>query len=364
MSMRRRTVIAVMITLLLVVDAVVAGSSSKAATGGPQGEASVAAQGSPLVAYLGPSNTQSIVYVTGERGGPKRRIGLGEQPLISPDGAYYVAASATNFKGGALLLYSTEGGAPRQFFDSGNQTATPLAWSPNGRYLAVGLLGTSVNSARGAGLAVIDTQTWSVKLVAKGVISGASFDPSGAPELVYGLSASQLLTAPSNLREVSVEGGASTPLTQNGRSIAPIWGAKGIIFTREQMRGMDKAPEYQLWLMRGSQLEQLTSLKANALVDGLIPLDVSSDGNRIIAAFVGQDTDEAWTVQISPRKVRQVPFGQTTVQPAGISSDGQQLLLDAGSFEQSPAHGTVETMAFAGGRPSTVTAGAGASWNS
>jgi hypothetical protein len=274
-----------------------------------------------------------------------------------------VAASATNFKGAALKLYSTEGGAPRQFFDTGNQTATALAWSPNGRYLAVALLGTSVNSARGAGLAVIDTQTWTVTLVAKGVISGASFDPSDAPELVYGSSASQLLKDPSNLYEVSVDGGASTPLTHDGRSISPVWGAQGIIFTREQMRGHDKAPEYQLWLMRGSHLEQLTSLKASALVDGLIPLDVSSDGNRIIAAFVGEDTDEAWTVQISPRKVRQVTFGQDTVQPAGISSDGQELLLDVGSFEQSPAHGTVETIPFAGNRLSTVTAGADASWN-
>jgi len=364
MSMRRRSVIAGIITLLLVVDAVMTGSSSsKAATGGSQRRASVAAQGSPLLAYLGPSNTQSIVYISGESGAQKRRLGPGDQPLISPDGGYYVAASATNFKGPALLVYSTEGGSPRQFFESGNQTATPLAWSPNGRYLAVSLLSTSINSARGASLAVIDTQTWTVTIVAKGVISGASFDPSGAAELVYGSSASQLLKDPSNLHEVSVEGGASTSLTHNGRSIAPVWGSQGIIFDREQLRGAAKAPEYQMWLMRGSHLEQLTSVKVSALVDGLVPLDVSSDGNRIIAAYVGQDTDEAWTIQISPRKVRQVTLGQNTVQSAGISSDGQQLLLDVGSFEQSPAHGTVETMPFAGGRLSAVTAGANASWD-
>jgi hypothetical protein len=90
---------------------------------------------------------------------------------------------------------------------------------------------------------------------------------------------------------------------------------------------------------------------------------VSANGNRILAAFVGEDTYEAWTIQISPRRVKQITLGQDSVQPAGISSDGKRLLLDIGSFETSPSNGTVETMPFAGGRMSKVVAGADASWN-
>jgi hypothetical protein len=338
-------------------------SSSKAAITGSRRDASVAAQGSSLVAYVGPSKTRSIVYITRENGGSRRRLGPGEHPLISPDGGYYVAASATTFNGPALLLYSTEGGSPRPVFDSGNQTATPLAWSPNGRYLAVALLGTSVSSARGAGLAVIDTQTWTVKIVANGVISGASFDPSGAPELVYGASASQLLKDPSNLHEVSVEGGKSTTLTHDGHSLNPVWGSKGIVFDRERMRGIAKAPVYQLWLMAGSHLTQLTSLKISALVDGLVPLAVSASGNRMVAEFVGEDTSNAWQIQISPRKVTQVTLGQDSVQAAGISSDGTRLLVDVGDFEQSSGSGSVDTLAFGGGGVVKVAPGTNASWN-
>ncbi len=364
MSMRRRTMIAVVITLLLVVDAVLTGSSSsKAATPGMAHAAAVQPQGSPLVAYLGPSKTQSVVYVSGVDGGTKRRLGPGEGPLISPDGGYYVAASATNFKGPALLLYSTEGGSPRQFFDSGDQTATPLAWSPNGRYLAVALLGTAVNSTRGSGLAVIDTQTWTTTMVAKGIIYGASFNPKGTQELVYASAASQLGTATSEIQSVSVYGGKSTPLTHGGRSLFPVWAPQGIIFDRSHARGGEQAPEYQVWLMGERQLEQLTSVKVSALTDGLVPLAVSADGNRIVAAFVGEDTDEAWTIQITPRKITQITRGQTTVQPAGISSNGQRVLLDVGSFETSPNYGTVDTVPFGGGRLVKVVAGADASWN-
>jgi hypothetical protein len=363
MSMRRRSVIAVVITLLLVVDAVVAGSASKAATGASQRKASVAAQGSPLVTYLGPSKTQSIVYIARPNGGAQRRLGPGTDPLISPAGGYYVAASATNFKGGALLLYSTEGGAPRQFFDTGNQTATPLAWSPNGRYLAVALLGTDANSTRGSGLAVIDTQSWATTIVAKGIIYGASFNPQGTQELVYASAQSQLGKDPSDISSVSVYGGKSTPLIHGGRNLFPVWAPQGIIFDRSRARSGEQAPEYQVWLMGRGELKQLTSVKVSALTDGLVPLAVSANGNRILAAFVGEDTYEAWTIQLSPRKVKQIMLGQESVQPAGISSDGKRLLLDIGSFETSPSNGTVETMPFAGGRMSKVVAGADASWN-
>jgi hypothetical protein len=343
-------------TGLAVASAVVNAGHARAATGQPSA--------SPLIAYLRyGAGSQSIVWIARPTGGDQRRLGPGAQPLISSGGGYYVAASSNTGKGPALLLYSTEGGSPRTFFGSGAVSATPLAWSADGRYLAAELLGSSVNSTRGSGLAVIDTRTWKSTMVAKGIIYGASFNPRASSELVYASALSLLGTAPSNLRTVNVDGGSATLLTHDGRSLFPVWGSKGIVFDRERPRGVSRAPAYQVWLMAGSRLEQLTSLKVAPLVDGLVPLDVSADGNRILAEFVGEDTSDAWTIQVSPRKVSQVMVGRQSVQGAGISSDGRRLLVDVGDFEQSPSHGGVETLGFGGGGAVKVVPGANASWN-
>jgi hypothetical protein len=353
------------VALALVTAALTCASgSATAAAARSQRKTAARVSGSPLVAFLRYSGgSPSIVWIARPTGAAERRLGPGGQPLVSPAGGYYVAASADNSQGPALLVYSTEGGSPRSFFSSRQVSVEPLAWSANGRYLAVALLGTAVHSTRGSGLAVIDTSTWTAKIVAKGIIYGASFDPTEASELVYASASSQLLNTPSNLRTVSVSGGNPTLLTHDGRSLNPVWGAHGIVFDRERLRGVSKAPEYQVWLMSGSQLTQLTSLKISALVDGLVPLDVSANGNRIVAEFVGEDTSNAWTIQVRPRKVSQVTIGHQSVQAAGISSDGTRLLLDVGDFEQSSSRGAVETLAFGGGHRVKVAQGADSSWN-
>jgi hypothetical protein len=92
-------------------------------------------------------------------------------------------------------------------------------------------------------------------------------------------------------------------------------------------------------------------------------MEVSADGNRIAAEFVGEDTSYAWTIQITPREVSQVRIGHQYVQGAGISSDGTRLLVDVGDFEQSSSRGFVETLAFGGGGVVKVTQGADASWS-
>jgi hypothetical protein len=46
------------------------------------------------------------------------------------------------------------------------------------------------------------------------------------------------------------------------------------------------------------------------------------------------------------------------VQGAAISADGRSVLVSAGAFEQSPGHGTVETVPFGGGAPTVLARGA------
>jgi hypothetical protein len=317
----------------------------------------------PLLAYVGGSDNPAV-YVAGINGAHPRRLGAGDQPLLSPVGTY-VAAGTQTATGAALKLYSTTQGPARSFFNVKQSEAVPVAWSSDGEYLAIDLIGTAVTGDKGSGLAILDTQTMKTKLVANGEIFGASFAPDSAgDELVYGSAPSLNESAKVNLHTVNADGTGAKQITSDGRSLDPIWGLKGIVFDRQTMRGKDTAPLYQLWLKNGTHLTQVTHLKVPLLLDGLVPVSVSRDGSRLLAGYIGEDTDEAWTVQLSTGKAREVTVPHQYVQGTAISSDGKSLLIEVGAFENSPSHGTVEKIPFGGGAVvKLIHGGAEGSWD-
>ncbi len=95
-----------------------------------------------------------------------------------------------------------------------------------------------------------------------------------------------------------------------------------------------------------------------------MPLGFSSDGSRLLAEFVGQDTSEAWTVEVPPGRARAVRVKGRAVVGGAISSDGSRLLVAEGGLE-GPAEGdNVVTVPFAGGAPTLLVAHAAQpSWN-
>jgi hypothetical protein len=319
------------------------------------------------IAYdTGTATAGPFVWIANVNGSGARRLGPGDQPLLSPNGNY-VAAGLNMSKGPALEIYLPSSAAPFGFFNAANVSADPVAWSADSRYLAVELDSTHLKG-RQDGLAVIDTTTMrATTLVSGGQIAGASFNPAsnGGDRLVYGIVASSTSpTAPSNLYTVGPTGADSNQLTHDNNSLEPVWGAKGIVYVRERSRGADASPIFQLWLRAGSKSTQLTHLKVGQLVAGLAPLSVSSDGNRILAEFGGQDTSYAWTVQISPRRVQQVRNGtDQDLQGGQISSNGAHVLISADAFMEPPSHGTVESLPFGGGKPTKLARGADPSWN-
>ncbi len=82
----------------------------------------------------------------------------------------------------------------------------------------------------------------------------------------------------------------------------------------------------------------------------------SADRNRLIVAFVLGRIGRAYTVQLSPSRVRELGF----VLPDGISRDGRTLLV--GRAVPSDG-GVVETIPFGGGRATRVASGEQAAWN-
>jgi hypothetical protein len=325
----------------------------------------------PTIAYVTQSGaSQPLVWTMHSDGSQKTSLGEGFSPQISPN-AQQVAVSlfgaGAGETGPALGIYSTTG-APRQTYLSlKSETAQPLSWSPDGRYLAVDVQSTALkHGAQLSGLGILDAQSAKLSMIAHGQLFGASFAPNGSDELVYGLARSQSLTARVNVYRAKVDGSGTRALTRDGRSLFPLWGPGAIAYDRERLRRQD-APVYEIWLRSPKgRTRRLTNVRVRSLVSGLIPVAFSADGSRLLAQFVGQDTSEAWTVRVSSgRAHRLTPKGaRLPLEAAGISTDGSTLLVNEGGLDGPASEGRVATLPFAGGRSTVLVAhGSQASWN-
>ncbi len=337
-------------------------------TGAPAAAAGAAA--APSLAYVTETASSAAnVWILSAAGGAAALLGPGEQPLLAPDGrsvavALFGAGGETE-KGPSIGIYPAGGGPAADFLDLATATATPLAWSPDSRYLAVYSQSNSATDiAPRSGLDVIDTHTGAVTPIAKGAIYGASFARDGSDRIVFGLTRSLSLSAKTNLYIARPDGTGLRRLTSDGRSLNPVWGPRYIAYDREHLRRY--APAYQIWLTApgGGRIRRVTNVPAGPLVAGLVPLAFSADGRRLLAEFEGQDTSAAWAVNVSSGDSHEVTVHGRAVLGAGISSDGRTLLIDENAFEQAPSSGRVATIPFAGGRSKVIVAhGAQASWN-
>jgi hypothetical protein len=341
------------------------------ATAGEAGVSTGPSSATPTVAYVQQTATsQPVVWTIRADGTQNTRVGFGFTPVIAPNGVQVAASlfgAGTGETGPALAIYSTNGTPTQTYFNLKRETTEPLAWSRDGRFLAVDLQSTAVkNAARRSGLAIVDAMTGTAKVIAHGQLFGASFAANRSDEVVYGLAASDALNARVNVYRSGADGSRTVALTRDGRSLFPLWGSNGIAYDRERLRRED-APVYQIWLRSPSGASRrLTSIRVRSLVSGLVPLAFSADGTKLLAQFEGQDTSEAWTVSVSSGRARRLtPHSlRAPLQAAGISSDGGTLLVNEGGVDGPASEGRVATLPFAGGRSTVLAAhGAQASWN-
>jgi hypothetical protein len=317
------------------------------------------------VAYVtgGASSTPQVWFKSSD-GAEPRRLGAGQNPLLAPDGAL-VAVSANGSRGPALVMYSSSDGARHTFFNLREATALPQSWSSDSRYLAVVLYSTNPTSAAASGLAVIDTSTFSTRVVVRGPIYGASFARDGSDRIVYGAALSQALSARTNLNVIEPDGSRRAEITHDGRSLNPVWSAAAIAYDHEQLRPKG-APVYQVWLVNsdGSRPRALTHLPVPPLRNGLVPIGFSDDGTQLLAEYEGQNTNQAWVISTHNATVRRI---QVNGQPAAagvISRKGGDALVDVGGFLNPPDRGTVVSVSLATGRSRVLVAhGSQPSWN-
>jgi Tol biopolymer transport system component len=315
--------------------------------------AAPAAVPAKLAYVTGIAGPQPQVHVANADGSGGVALGTGVDALISPDGANVAIVAPFTTSGTSLAVRPAGGGAARTLVGSADAIG-PLSWSRDGARLAVVVNGTRLD--------VIEAATGARQTIARGQIQGASFSPDGT-RIAYARSRSARLLAPVNVFVAQVDGSGAHALTHDGRSLYPLWGPTRIAFTHERLRRAD-APVYQLRLMRpdGSHVRRLTHVRVPTLLSGLTATAWSADGSRLLAEYGGQDTSEAWTVDVRSGRARDLTGRFDNVIGADLSADGRTVLVQRGFFDD-PAHHSVARIPFGGGRATVlVRRGSAPSW--
>lgn len=310
---------------------------------------------STLVFSRNPLNPS--VWSAADDGSGARRLAPGSNPRISPNGE--IVALLHQGKGRSsqpeLMLMPANGSAPVSGLAVGWREVSTFEWSPDSASIAA-VLGPELGPKR---LVLIDVVSGAQQTIARGFFSGVSFAPEGG-QLVYGRAASEDFPPRSDVYRYDVPIGqplrAAEPvrLTQDHRSLSPLWGPGGRIVFVKQLGAKQRryGPKNELYLMNpaGKQVRRLTHTAVGPLLQGLSPTQWSPNGRRLLAQFGGQDT--SYAVTVNPRTGAQRPLIEATEQGfagAALSADGKLVLGATGGFEPGPDH-EVATVPYGGGK--------------
>jgi hypothetical protein len=288
------------------------------------------------------AGTSPEVWSARDDGSGARRVGKGTLPVVSPDGKWVAWQDTAHSR---LLLRKLGGSNVRRIARS--VQIGPVAFSPDSARLGSVLRGR---------LLVYDLATRKTATVARGFVNGFSFAPDSA-SLVYGTTGrTEALAAPTDLYVVGLDGGGKTRITRDRKSLNPLWGPAGdIVFDRQKPRPSD-APTYNLFAIHpdGGAMRRVTSLKIPALLSGLVPLDWSADGTRLLAEFVGQDTSIGFAVDPATGNTRALGKNlETGFVASALSADGRTVLGMTGGPDPGNRHDVV-TMPYGGGKPAVL----------
>jgi hypothetical protein len=302
------------------------------------------------------------VEVANTDGSDPRTLAPGTAAAVSPDGSSIAVVQSLPPQDNStseLLVYPESGGRATKLYHCKGYF-TVYGWSSDSALL----LGSCPHGVNQTGpLLVINAASGAVATIASGVIEGASFAPNPSNDVVYALAASQLLSVPVNLYTASPSGSGTLQLTHGGISTNPLWGPNGIVFARQTSRGHTKAPINQIWSIEadGSGARQLTHMSVDPLAEGLVPVELSANGQHLLANFVGTDQSAAYAVDLSATNVVPRPLVRSENVADAISADGNTVLFTNG-FDGDPT--SIDSVAFDGGKPTVLARhGARASWN-
>jgi hypothetical protein len=275
---------------------------------------------------------------------------------VSRDGSTVAVVTPQGASGSSLVVVPSDGGRFKTLLQT-RGSLDDVTWSESG-WLAVVVDERQI-------IVFGPSQRVKRTLVRAGGVAGVSFMPGGCSDrLVYGRATANAPNARVDLYAATLDGRHAQRLTRDGRSLDPLWGPAQIAYSHERLRRND-APVYQLSLIGadGRHARSITHVHVGPLVSGLTPTAWSDDGKRLLAEFVGQDTSEAWTVQVPSGRARDLTGRLDDVSGAGLSGDGRTVLVQRGSPEDA-ANQSVATIPFGGGPARVLVTHAGSpSWN-
>jgi Tol biopolymer transport system component len=288
-----------------------------------------------------------VVYVAKDNGKDPRRLGIGRAPTISPDGRWVAFVSVPS--GGSdmqtVVLQKLQAGSQRLVMRS--KSIDSLRFSADSTKLGA--------IAGGKRVRVYDVVEDALHVAAEGQIRGYSFSPD-SKLIVFGRAVKESFQSDSDLYTVPVLGGNVARLTTLKNALNPVWGPNEIAFDRFGSRRND-APAYNLWALDPAapdKLRQLTNLKIPRLASGLVPLEMSADGKRMLAVFTGQDVEVGFTVSVRTGKTRalSMDFESGTV-GFDLSRDGKRILAHTGGPDPGAAHDVI-SVPYGGGKPKVI----------
>jgi Tol biopolymer transport system component len=301
------------------------------------------------------------VWSAADNGSGARRLALGSNPRISPNGQMVAFLHQGNGRSSQpeLMLVPANGSAPVSGLAVGWREISAFDWSPDSASVAA-VLGPELGPKR---LVLIDVVTGAQQTVAQGYFNGVSFSP-GAGQLVYGRSVSEKYPPRSDVYRFDIPIGQSVRfappvrLTHDQRSQDPLWGPGNTIVFVKQLGGKQRrfGPKNELFLMNpaGKGVRRLTHTKVDPLLQGLYPTAWSANGSRLLAEFNGQDT--SYAVTVNPRTGAQRPVTKEREQGfagTALSTDGTRILGMTGGFEPGPGH-KVLSIPYGGGQPKVL----------
>jgi hypothetical protein len=285
----------------------------------------------------------SDVWVADGSGRHQQMLGPGELPLMAPTGRA-VAAELTPPTTGALAVYSPVGGRT-QHYPSIGLLGTPLAWSPDSRYLAVRVQGVE------DGLYVIDTKLGATTFIGPSTYPTASFAPTLPDRLAYSLG---VVPESANVLTAAPDGSGTRELTQNNRSAYPVWGRHGIVFSQGS----------QIWVMRpnGTHARQVTHARGPFFGGGLTPLYWAPNGRWLMADELVGTVDHTWTVSLRTGAAGPLIVHGYYAYAEGVSSNSRRVLI---GYSPGPLQSDIATAPWTGGNSVTILIRGGeqASWN-
>jgi hypothetical protein len=291
-----------------------------------------------LVYVKDPGGTDAHVWVARDDGKQPRRIGPGHSPTVSPDGRW-VAWIQDGTPDQVMMRLADR--SRRARIVGRSSAVGELRFSPDSKSLGL------VLSRR---LFVYDIRERKDVKAASGTIRGFSFSPdSGA--VVFGTSGrSDAVDAPSDLYYFTLAERVRRRITRDRKSLNPLWGPGGIIHDRMNAREGD-APSYNLFEIQsdGGSLRRITSLRIPSLISGLVPVELADNGKRLLAGFVGQDTEVGFRVNTETGRAKALDEDfENGFVGFDLSADGRTVLGHTGGPDPTNRHNVV-TMPYAGG---------------